>query len=349
MNNLTARQFRDQRGITGLETAIILIAFVVVASVFAYTVLSAGIFSAEKGKEAIHSGLETARSSMVVGGSIRATGVEADTLSTADAIWTGSTNVTAALDTTDRKEGTASADLTVDALFTTGLVAYFNLAVAANITDHYSARLWIKTSIDVAAGVLQLVIDDTAACVSPLETINLPAIVAASGWTRVQVKLADPSLLTAAGCVGLTAASDPGAVVVNADLVEAPGEISQIQIVVANSMDGEAIDLTTTTDADSDGLLSDEATKTHVLSVDFVDSAQRVGDITWTRTQLGKGDDDALLEPGEKMQLAINLEALSPMPVAYSEFAIHIRPETGSSLIVERTVPAVVDTIMDLK
>ncbi len=48
----------DSRGITGLETAIILIAFVVVASVFAYTVLSAGIFSSEKGKEAVHSGLK---------------------------------------------------------------------------------------------------------------------------------------------------------------------------------------------------------------------------------------------------------------------------------------------------
>ena len=39
---------RDQRGVTGLETAIILIAFVVVASVFAFTVLSTGIFSAPK-------------------------------------------------------------------------------------------------------------------------------------------------------------------------------------------------------------------------------------------------------------------------------------------------------------
>ena len=36
-----------ERGITGLETAIILIAFVVVASVFAFTVLSTGIFSSE--------------------------------------------------------------------------------------------------------------------------------------------------------------------------------------------------------------------------------------------------------------------------------------------------------------
>ncbi|MDA1174339.1 MAG: hypothetical protein O2826_07460, partial [Chloroflexi bacterium] len=55
---------RDQRGITGLETAIIMIAFVVVASVFAYTVLSAGIFSSEKGKQAVYAGVESARSSM---------------------------------------------------------------------------------------------------------------------------------------------------------------------------------------------------------------------------------------------------------------------------------------------
>ena len=34
---------RDEKGITGLETAIILIAFVVVAAVFAYTTLSAGL------------------------------------------------------------------------------------------------------------------------------------------------------------------------------------------------------------------------------------------------------------------------------------------------------------------
>jgi flagellin FlaB len=39
---------RSEKGITGLETAIILIAFVVVASVFAFTVLSTGVFSAER-------------------------------------------------------------------------------------------------------------------------------------------------------------------------------------------------------------------------------------------------------------------------------------------------------------
>ena len=33
---------KDQRGMTGLETAIILIAFVTVAAVFGYAILSAG-------------------------------------------------------------------------------------------------------------------------------------------------------------------------------------------------------------------------------------------------------------------------------------------------------------------
>jgi flagellin FlaB len=57
---------RGQKGITGLETAIILIAFVTVAAVLAYSVLSAGIFSSERGKEAVYQGLETAQATMKV-------------------------------------------------------------------------------------------------------------------------------------------------------------------------------------------------------------------------------------------------------------------------------------------
>ena len=83
-NVIMQRLGRDQRGITGLETAIILIAFVVVASVFAYTVLSAGIFSSEKGKEAIHAGLEQARGSMELVGSVKATSIAATELDDLD-------------------------------------------------------------------------------------------------------------------------------------------------------------------------------------------------------------------------------------------------------------------------
>ena len=70
LKKLAKRMQRDERGITGLETAIILIAFVVVASVFAYTVLSAGIFSSQKGQEAVYSGLEQARSTLELNGSV---------------------------------------------------------------------------------------------------------------------------------------------------------------------------------------------------------------------------------------------------------------------------------------
>ena len=63
---------KEEAGITGLETAIILIAFVTVASVLAYTVLSAGIFSAERGKETVYKGLESAQSTLEIKGSVLA-------------------------------------------------------------------------------------------------------------------------------------------------------------------------------------------------------------------------------------------------------------------------------------
>ena len=64
------RLHRGEQGMTGLETAIILIAFVTVASVFAYSVLSAGLWSAERGKETIYTGLEQARANMEIVGSV---------------------------------------------------------------------------------------------------------------------------------------------------------------------------------------------------------------------------------------------------------------------------------------
>jgi flagellin FlaB len=58
----------NEEGITGLETAIVLIAFVVVASVFAFAVLSTGLLSAEKSKETVLGGLSEAGSTLFVKG-----------------------------------------------------------------------------------------------------------------------------------------------------------------------------------------------------------------------------------------------------------------------------------------
>ena len=67
------RLFRHEKGITGLETAIILIAFVVVAAVFAYTALSAGLFATQKSQEAVYSGLKEAQSTLELRGGVIAT------------------------------------------------------------------------------------------------------------------------------------------------------------------------------------------------------------------------------------------------------------------------------------
>ena len=60
----------DQRGITGLETAIILIAFVVVASVFAFAILNTGLLSSEKAKGAALGALADTESTLMLRGSI---------------------------------------------------------------------------------------------------------------------------------------------------------------------------------------------------------------------------------------------------------------------------------------
>ncbi|MBI4221043.1 MAG: hypothetical protein HY682_12920 [Chloroflexi bacterium] len=79
----------QQRGITGLETAIILIAFVIVASVFAFTILSVGVFTSQKSQETAHAGLEEARGTIHPTGSVvLKSGTVAGTTGVVQAIFT---------------------------------------------------------------------------------------------------------------------------------------------------------------------------------------------------------------------------------------------------------------------
>src|ERR1700674_2731497 len=64
------RRMKEERGITGLETAIVLIAFVVVAAVFAFVVLSTGLFSSERSKETVYAGLSKTRGTMELTGGV---------------------------------------------------------------------------------------------------------------------------------------------------------------------------------------------------------------------------------------------------------------------------------------
>ncbi|QYZ80255.1 flagellin [Methanofollis formosanus] len=61
---------RNEEGFTGLEAAIVLIAFVVVAAVFSYVMLGAGFFTSQKSQEVVHSSVAQASSSVEVVGNV---------------------------------------------------------------------------------------------------------------------------------------------------------------------------------------------------------------------------------------------------------------------------------------
>ena len=180
---------RDERGITGLETAIILIAFVVVASVFAYTVLSAGIFSAQKGQEAVYTGLQQARSTLELKGDVVAT---------------------------------------------------------ANATA-----------------------------------------------------------------------------------------VTQVIFSVSNALDGEAIDLTDTTG-------------TNVTVIAYATSGNRTEELSWIASPQGWGDTDSLLEAGEMFEITVDMTGAGETIGTYHTFTLEVKPPVGSALIMERTTPAALDTVMIL-
>jgi flagellin FlaB len=186
---------RDERGITGLETAIILIAFVVVASVFAYTVLSAGIFSSQKGQEAVYAGLSEARATMEIKGSMFAYG-----------------------------NGTAG-NMTVDA----------------------------------------------------------------------------------------------------------------VSFTLTNAMKGQAIDLTPNAGGNES-----------VTIISYTDKNQHESNLTWGVTFIGKENGDNLLEQDEQAVITVDLTGLTIGPTTYDIFTIEVKPVTGASLILNRTLPARIDPVMDL-
>ena len=60
----------DDAGLTGLEGAIILIAFVIIASVFSFTILGTGFFATSKAESVIYTGVDQSVSSLMLIGDV---------------------------------------------------------------------------------------------------------------------------------------------------------------------------------------------------------------------------------------------------------------------------------------
>ncbi len=181
--------YKDEKGVSALETAIILIAFVVVAAIFAFTILSAGTTATEQSKEAIYAGLSEVRSSLEL----------------------------------------------------------------------------------------------------------------------------------------------RGAVVAQTD----GSEVTDVIFSVANAAGGESIDLS--------------APVSNTLIIDYRDSAQRSANLTWTLNWVVRNDTDDLLEEGELAEITVDLSGLTTSLAENTQFALEIKPAQGGVVVVERTTPAFLDTIIDLR
>lgn len=75
-------KIRTRRGLTGLETAIILIAFVIVAAAFAFAVLNMGFQTSQRSVETMQAGLQEASSAVELDGAVIAYGADIDTSDT---------------------------------------------------------------------------------------------------------------------------------------------------------------------------------------------------------------------------------------------------------------------------
>jgi archaeal flagellin FlaB len=164
MNAKLNRLMKEERGITALETAIILIAFVVVAAIFAFTVLTTGTFLTERSKEAAYAGLQEVSSSMELKGSVvlESTG---DTIVFTLATVAGGSSVDLSKVTIMYRDTTVNQDLTYD----TG--------ASAPATNH-----WIAT--DTAGSTAVTILDaGTLAKV----TVQAPATLTANQTFSLQV------------------------------------------------------------------------------------------------------------------------------------------------------------------
>ncbi len=126
---------KDEKGFTGLEAAIVLIAFVVVAAVFSYVMLGAGFFTTQKSQEVVHTGVMQASSSVELSGDVIAKGVAGNNI----------TNITMFLQLTS---GGSSVDMNkTDIVFSSPRIAPTDLlngstasASYFNITQRYNSN-----------------------------------------------------------------------------------------------------------------------------------------------------------------------------------------------------------------
>ncbi len=126
---------------------------------------------------------------------------------------------TQSLDTKDKKQGTQALKMVIASGASAGDFVTDSIT-SKNISGYDYIEMWVKSTVATSAGNLKLLLDDSASCASPLETLSIPAL-SADTWTFVRMQLSTPELDTAIISIGLEYDSDLGACTVWIDDIAA--------------------------------------------------------------------------------------------------------------------------------
>ena len=116
---------------------------------------------------------------------------------------------TVTADTKMKKQGTASNRIVIADGASAGDIVTDSIT-SKDISEYDYIEFWIRSSVATSAGNLKILLDNTANCASPLETLSVPAL-SADTWTFCRVALSNPESDTAIISVGLEYDSDLGA------------------------------------------------------------------------------------------------------------------------------------------
>jgi len=116
---------------------------------------------------------------------------------------------TVSVDTEIKKQGSQSCKFVIAAGASAGDIATDSIT-STDISGYDYIEMWIRSTVATSSGNLKLLLDNTASCASPIETLDVPAL-SADTWTFVRMQLSNPETDTAIISVGLEYDSDLGA------------------------------------------------------------------------------------------------------------------------------------------
>lgn len=321
----------DQRGLTGLDAAIVLITFVVVSSVFGFSALSAGLVSTDKAKSTIDASLSEAQGSLVL-----RTGVKVETTLVTNALTTVTAEAVGSGDGVGKTFSLANSPV-----LSNSETVFVGGAAKARGTDY---------SVNYETGVITFTAaPESAAAISAYYRHGQDFVGTGDGSSKAfalsnvpvipgngmilyldgvaKTPGADYILDHDTGVVTLSTAPADGA---RLDATYTYYTIGNLVLTLSNAAGGGPIDMT--------------GGKT-IMS--YIDSNTLADNITnYTHTNLGLADADNLLESGEVIEFRVDVSSYGL--TNDDEFTLSVIPPSGPVLVLMRTIPPRILTLMEL-